>query len=482
VPIDETQIASRLAIRLGATDRLCETLLTGHRQMIADQPDNLGAVTSPSTFRGAVVLAVLAAVNTLIAAGYQWLPLVVVGPGAATDALFASLIPPQLFLAVVSGGLTSVLTPLLAIQNRAEFSRVAWTFLQVSAALAFVLNALLFVTAPVWVGWVVPGFTAPQRDLTATLLRIQLVGSIFLLPLSVGWSAYYARHRFVWADASAALAGLVGLAIMLPLILRYGVIGVAYATVVRSILQLALLIPGLGAYSRPVLATSETRLVCRRLLPLVMGSLYYKADPLIERMLASFAPQGQLSLLHLAQQLYIAGNQIITKALVNPLVPQLAQLSAAHRWDAFRRKLQRRTGRIIVLTVACTIVFVIVGRPLLRVLLVHGRFTNDSAHYMYWLLIALTGTWIAGAVGQMLTVGFFAYGNTSTPTRVGVFGFSVGIVLKIAAFKAWGVMGLALAGSVYYILTSCLHTVFLARDLRRVQVFKTMNADIAAKG
>jgi putative peptidoglycan lipid II flippase len=418
----------------------------------------------------------------LITAGYQWLPLVVIGPGAQTDALFASLIPPQLFLAVVSGGLTSVLTPLLAVQNRAEFSRVAWTFLQASTALAFVLNALLFVTAPVWVGWVVPGFTAAQRDLTVTLLRVQLVGSIFLLPLSVGWSAYYARHRFVWADASNALAGIVGLTVMVPLIQRYSVIGAAYAMVVRGILQLALLLPGLGGYSRPVLATPETRLVCRRLLPLVMGSLYFKADPLIERMLASFAPQGQLSLLHLAQQLYVAGNQVITKALVNPLVPQLAQLSVAHRWDAFRHKLQRRTGWIIALTIACTIGFVLIGMPLLRLLFVHGRFTDASAQYMYWLLIALTGMWIGGAVGQMVTVGFFAYGNTSTPTRVGVFAFTVGIALKLAAFKTWGVMGLAVAGSVYYILTAYLHTVFLARDLRRVQVFKTLNAGIAAKG
>jgi putative peptidoglycan lipid II flippase len=59
---------------------------------------------------------------------------------------------------------------------------------------------------------------------------------------------------------------------------------------------------------------------------------------------------------------------------------------------------------------------------------------------------------VAGCAGQIVAAGFYARGSTSWPVRVGVVGFSFGAVLKIIGFAWLGVVGVALATSVYYVI------------------------------
>jgi len=270
----------------------------------------------------------------------------------------------------------------------------------------------------------------------------------------------------VWVEASAILAGLAGLAgaaIALP---RYGVHAVAWAMSLRSIVQLLLLVPGWGRYARPDWAGASGATAWRRLLPLMGGATYYKLDPMVERMLASFAPHGQLSLLHLGQQAIAAGNQILTKAIVNPAMPPLAELAAQRAWPDFTRLSLRRLTVVCGLSIAAWIGVAIAGRPVLALVLSRWLDAGQVA-LLHVVLVALGGVWLGGAAGQVSTVSFFALGNTRTPTAVGVVGFTLAIPLKIVFFWWWGVVGLAAATSLYTFGNACAHQVLLLRLLRR---------------
>ena len=59
-----------------------------------------------SGVRLAVILGGLAGVNILLTFFYQWYVLITIGPGWQTDAFFAGMAVPQLFLAVLSGSMT----------------------------------------------------------------------------------------------------------------------------------------------------------------------------------------------------------------------------------------------------------------------------------------------------------------------------------------------------------------------------------------
>lgn len=412
------------------------------------------------------VLALLAGLNLLVTVGYQWLPVARLGVGAATDALFVSAIVPQVLLSVVSSGLTSVLTPLLATAGPDRFRVQTWTYAHGVGYAALAMNGVLFLVAPWWVVWLVPGFQPDAQRLTVDLVRVQLAGAVATMLLMVAWSADYARRRFVWVETSAIIAGLVGLGVAAGLLPRLGVHAVAWGMSLRSILQLALLMPGWGRYATPDWQAAGGRTAFTRLLPLMGGATYYKLDPMVERILASFAPAGQLSLLHLGQQAYAAGNQILTKAVVNPIMPALAELAAARLWPDFARLTWRRLAAVLVLAVGAWVALALIGRPVLGVVL--GRWLDPGEiALLHVILVALGGVWLGGAAGQVSTVSFFALGDTRTPTAVGVVGFTVAIPVKIVFYWWWGVVGLAVATSLYTAGNAVAHQILLRRGIGR---------------
>ena len=410
------------------------------------------------------VLALLAGLNVLLTVGYQWLPVARLGVGVATDALFVSAIVPQVILAVVGGGLTSVLTPLFATAESDRFRIQAWTYAQGIGLAALALNGALFLAAPWWVALVVPGFDHAARLLTVDLVRAQLAGALATMVLMVAWSADYARRRFVWVEASGVVAAAAGLAMAAALLPEYGVHAVAWAMSLRAVLQLVLLMPAWGRYARPDWRAAGGPTALARLLPLVGGATYYKLDPVVERVLASFAPAGQLSLLHLGQQASAAGNQILTKALVNPIMPALAELAAARLWPDFTRLTRRRLAAVLAVTLGAWVAMALAGRPVLALVL--GRWLGPAeVALLHQVLVALGGVWVGGAAGQVLTVGFFALGDTRTPTTVGVVGFTLGIPLKVLCYWWWGVVGLAVATSAYTAGNAVAHHALLRRGV-----------------
>lgn len=417
--------------------------------------------------RLSLTLGGLAALNVLCSFAYQWYIYTRIGPGAETDALFASMMLPQLVLAVVAGSLTHVLVPLLSTRSGDDFRRDAWMFFQAIGLVFGSAAFLLFVAAPFWIPATVPGFDLATRELTVELFRIQVLGMVFTALTGVLWSTYHARHRFVWAEASP----LVAIALSFPLLVWglpiLGVAAAAWAMVAKSAVQMIFLLPGLGRFVVPDWHSATAREAWHRVRPLLLGTTYYKTDHFLDRFLASMTPAGGVSLLHLATQLYGAGHQVLNTAVAAPLVPRLARLSRQRDFDGVRHLSMNRLALILVITAAGLVGLTLFGRQILSLLFERGRFDAPQIVMLWWLLLALAGTWLGGAAGQILASSFYAMGNTVTPTRIGVVGFTIGIALKLIGFSIFGLYGVAIGATLYYLLNAVLLLVFLNREVSR---------------
>lgn len=415
----------------------------------------------------AASLGSLAGVNILLTFLYQWYVLVTLGPGRQTDAFFAGMAVPQMFLAVVTGSMSQVLVPLLATEPESSFHREAWSFFQGVALIFSVLAILLYSTATVWVPWTVPGFDHETRSLTVLLVRIQLVGMVLVALNGVAWSTYHSRQKFLWAETSPILGTLCGFGVLLWGLPRFGIVVAAWAMVLRAGTQTVLLLPGMGRYRAPDWRTGTVKEAWRRLYPLLAGSTYYKTGDLVDRFLSSMAPAGQLSLLYFASQIYQAGNFVLSKALAAPMVPLLAKKASAGGWVSFSRIVKERVLWTLCITVAVFVSIVFAGVPVLSFFFGHGRFTAHEVMTLHWLLIALGGVWVGGALGQILSNSFYAQGNTRTPTRIGILGFTIGLGMKVAGFIYWGIIGIAVGTTLYYLLNALLLKVSLRQGLNR---------------
>ncbi len=413
------------------------------------------------TFRLSVILGFLSASNILLAFLYHWYILTVIGPGIETDAFFAGMAVPEIFLMVVSGAVPGVLVPFLAVQCTDVMRKESWCLLQAIGGLSAILMVLLFSTASFWVPFIVPGFSSAAKKLTISITRIHLLGMIFSALNAVFWSYYCARKRFIWAELSPLISTLIGLFFLLWGLPKFGIMAAAWAILIRLGLQSFLFFPGLGPYHSPDFKSSNLLEIRHRLYPLIIGSAYFKADYLIDRFLASMAPAGQLSILFFARQIYSAGNTILGKALTAPATPVLAQSAAEKNWPVFRQIMRTRVFSLSIITGLFLIGFLLFGKDVFNFLFGYGKFSQSEMRILYFLMIALAGFWIGGALGQIFSTCFYAKKDTKTPTVIGIIGFTLGIGFKLGGFYLWGVIGIAAGTSLYFLINAGLLRLFL---------------------
>jgi peptidoglycan biosynthesis protein MviN/MurJ (putative lipid II flippase) len=413
------------------------------------------------------VLAAAASANIAASFLYNWYLLAVLGPGREVDALFAAMIAPQLLLVVVGTALSNVLIPMLSVQPESRIPDLVWTMLRVVFLYTGLAALCLALTARWWVPLAVPGFPPDARPLVVKLTAIQLVGAVLTVVSAVQRSAYNARHRFVWPEASTLLSTGLGFVYLAAAIPTQGVAAAAWATVVRAVLQVLFLLRGTGRYRRPRERVAELRDAWVRLRPLMLGALYFKTDFVVDRLLASMAPVGALSLYSLAQQAYSAAQLVLGKALAAPAVPPLSRAAETRRWGQFRSLSRRRLLMLVLMSLIGYVGVLLLGRPVLGLVFGHGKMTPAKLDELWWLFVALGGVWFGSVAGQIIAASFYAEGDTRTPMVVGAATCTVAIGLKVAGFFAFGITGLAVAASLYYLSSASVQWIILERRLRR---------------
>ncbi len=397
-----------------------------------------------------IQLGFLSATNILIAFLYQWYVLICLGPGHETDALFAGMTIPQLMLAVVSGSLMNVLVPLLSGEIEERFQHDAWAFLALVGGFFSLFAIGLFLLAPFWVPLTVPGFDEKTCALTVNLTRIQLIGMVFTALNGVQWAVYRARQKFLWAELAPILASIFPFLLFIWALPRFGVIAAAWISVLRMGLQTLLLAPGMGRPVRPDLNSVAIREAWQRIKPLMLGTAYYKTDPMVDRFLLSSASSGNLSLYYLAQQIYGAISQVLNKAIAVPLVPALSMLHKEGDKLGFRHIYLQKLLQVGSISLIVLVVLGLFGRALLSLLVGHGSVSSDNVEELWWIMLWLGGMFIGGTMGQITSSTFYSVGDTRTITRMSMFSYTAYIPCKVAAFYLWGILGLALITTIYF--------------------------------
>ncbi len=408
-------------------------------------------------------LGILSAANIGIAFLFQWYVLIQLGPGMETDALFAGMTVPQLVLTVISGSLMHVLVPLLAGEDDARQRHDAWGFFVLVGGLFSFLTIILYVTAPWWVPLTVPGFGEAGKTLTVELTRIQLIGMVFAAVNGVQWATYHARQKFIWAESSPLLAGVFGLLLLILALPHYGVMAAAWIGTLRMALQTLLLSPGMRKPVWPDLGSPAISSAWQRIKPLLLGTAYYKTDPLVDRYLLSAAGTGSLSLFNLAQQIYGAVSQVLNKAIAAPLVPLLSKMNKADDRVGFRRAYYLKLMQVGSLSFGGLVILGSIGQTVLNQLIGHGNVNSDNVRELWWIMLWMSGVFVGGVMGQVCSSCFYAYGDTITPTRMSIYTYTIYIPFKVAAFYLWDVKGLAIVTSIYYIINMTLQIFLLEK-------------------
>ena len=421
-----------------------------------------------------IKLSILSSINIIITFLYQWYVVVLFGPGSETDALFAGMVIPQLFLAIITGSLMYVLIPILSIEKQSQFSIICWTFFQLTGLIFLAISLILSYFADYWVPFFVPGFDNATTNLSISLIRIQLIGMIFIALTTVLWSASHAKKKFVFVECTTIISNIIGFLFLVTTIDKFGIFSASWAMVIKSALQTLLLINIMGTFSLPQFNHSSVKNFFTRIKPLIAGTIYYKSEQLFDRFLASMTNTGNLTLLHLSQQIYSVSNMLFDKAILSPTFPELSKNAFNNKWNEFTQIINKRFIIIIILTILAYICLFFFGKPVLSLIFVN--FSKTDINKLWILLLCLIGLLMGAPLGQLLSSSFYAQGNTITPTKIGVVGYTLGIVCKITGFYYYGITGVAIGTTIFYFFNIFIMTIFLSKAIHLNEKKKPNNA------
>lgn len=435
------------------------------RRVVSRRPRLPRASSLP--FRQVVSVGSLAACNAALALLSTWYIVAHTGLNVETDAFFASGALPQFTYLLLSATLLPVLVPLLATRDPERLRADAWLFFLIITGLFGALGAALYATSALWVPVFVPGFSAEAKALTVGLARVQVLSMVLNAAIVTLWAAQHARHRFVWVELSGVLANLAGLLFLYVALPRFGIRAAAWNAVFYNCLKLAFLLPVLGRWRRSAWPSPTVKEAWRLFKPFLPGQAYLRAEPLLDRFLASLGGAGSLSLLYIAQQVYANVTQVTSKALVAPLVPRLAVGAESGDWESFRRVCRTRLLLIALLTALGLLVLVAFGPQMLSHAIGHAGVTVGNVHKLWLVLIALAGAFAGGVSGQVASGAFYAMGDTKTPTKVSAGVYTLYLPLKVLVFLHYGLVGLALTMSTFFVVNFFVQLLLLESKVSR---------------
>jgi len=395
----------------------------------------------------------------------QWFILTRLGAGRATDSYFAALAVPNVMLYVLGDPLNRVALPALSVRKGDDFWSYAWTTTQLIALIFVGVGALLFVSAPMWLPLLVPGFSSEVTERTISLTRILLLGMVLQgvgMGARVSWNA---RGYFVWPSIAGVLGVSCALIFLMITLRRFGVGMAAWAFNIRFGVECLLLVGTFGNYR--FIKWREIPPLMRKARPLVLGAAYFRTDVLVDRVLGSLAPPGGLSLLYFAQQLLSAIGQVINQSVVTPSIPSLANRAHSGDWQAFRHAVRTTIRTLLAIAVLIMAGLVIFGGPALSLLFAHKAIGAQDTHRLFVLVLSLGGMLLADSIVYFAYSSFYSAGDTATPTIATAVVYSLSVVGRISAFLLAGIVGLALAISAYYVLNAIVLLLLLRRKLRR---------------
>ena len=105
------------------------------------------------------------------------------------------------------------------------------------------------------------------------------------------------------------------------------------------------------------------------------------------------------------------------------------------------------------------------GQWLLGFIFSFKKFNPNDVHKLWWLLILLAGYLAGGLIGSVTSGSFYAKGDTVTPTKIGTVLFTIYIPIKILCYFKFGITGLAISISVYFVVSFLVQLYFLRKHL-----------------
>lgn len=414
----------------------------------------------------------------------------VLGAGPVADAFFVALKLPNLFRRITAEGAFSVsFVPIFAGEleekGREEAIRFAEQAQSVMLAVMVPFTILMVLAMP-WVLYVVaPGFTDDgdmvRYDMALEMARITFPYIVLMSLVALLGGVMNSFDRFGPFAAAPILFNLsliVALLFFAPLA-KNGGHAMAWGVMAAGVLQFAWLFYAcrkLGVilkWRKPAL-TPRIRKLFRKMGPGVVGAGVAQINLFVDMVLASLLPVGAISYLYYADRLYQLPLSVIGIAIGTALLPMLSRTLKTREGAKANRLFSRGIEAGLMFALPATIAYIVIGVTITDVLFVRKAFSAADGLQAGYALMAYSVGLPAYILSRVLSVVFFAEGDTVTPVKYAIICAVLNTVLALALIVPFQHVGIALATG----LTAWVNLALLIQGTRKKGAVQLMEGSV----
>jgi putative peptidoglycan lipid II flippase len=382
------------------------------------------------------------------------------GVGRAADIYLVAFAVPEFMFVALPIVLSPAFIPLFADCRLQAGETSAWRFgLRVVGALLAVLlllTALAGLGAPLYLGWLAPGFGSHERDQAVQATHLMLPAISLMGLATLAGAALQVYRRFARPALATAIYNLTFIATLLVAPLVWPVGRAAWGVTLGAAAALAVQLPLLWRHRPPpqaleafgdVQGRASVGQVARLAGPLAAGYAVHHVILFVDRAMATALGAGSAAALNYAYHLALVVGQLSGLAVSTALFPRLAEQVAGDDATGARASLAGALRFVWTVGLPATCGLILLRVPLVHVLFERGAFdpaaTTAVSRSLVWYGLAV----LADALCQPLWR--VVYAQRSAWTVLAVNGLQTGVRLlgNLALAPAFGYNGLALSAA-----------------------------------
>ncbi|AGB20120.1 murein biosynthesis integral membrane protein MurJ [Thermoanaerobacterium thermosaccharolyticum] len=394
---------------------------------------------------------------------------------------------PMVLFAAIAASIGTTVIPLFSEYLTKRGKDKAFEFinnlLNVIILMTVVFTVIGAIASPIIVKIMAPGFKGDVYYETLKLTIILLPVMIFVAVSNIITGALQSLQHF----AVPAMIGIpyniiiIGTALMYGT--KYGIYGVAIATVIGSIVQILIQLPVLlkfGFKYRFVLNLKDesVRKVIILAIPVLIGTSIQVINTYVDRMIASYLPAGSIAALNYANRLI--GFDIFSMAIAIVIYPMLSRYFASNNIDEFIKGIKMAVKAILYIMIPVTVGAIIFRVPIIRILFERGAFDERSTYLTSIAFMFYSLGMTANGLRNVLSRGFYSLKDTRTPMINGAIAVLINIGLNLVIVRYLALGGLALSTSVAATATSLMLMYSLRKKIGRIGGYEIASAFVKA--
>jgi putative peptidoglycan lipid II flippase len=444
------------------------------------QPALFKSITRPPSLLGSTFLlissAILARIVTIL---FQIIIAHELGVSQFSDAYFAVEQVPELFLGLVSLGISSLFIPIFTEHRvnhgEEQASRFANSFLFLSTILSLGLAGICVVFAPIFVKVLAPGFQGSIKDLTVSLLQIMAISAIFLGPNAIFRGVLQAHNEFLFPELGRFIYNCILLVIAFTLLRRFGVLTLAWGIVLAGAFMAG--IQFLAAYKKRIFKAKiifDFRTVApatKKMLPFIIAICGVEILFLTDRIVASTLDQGSVAIINYASRLVLIPVGFFALPFRTALYPTLSQFAAERDLNKIAETALSGLKILFFVAIPSCVALAILCQPLTEILFERGAFDHLATIATSQTILLYTPA--VPAIGAIFFIQYiyFSLDAVHTLIKINFFSWAINLLLNLAFIRFLGYGGIALATSLATNITIILAFFLLKRnDLRSFNV------------